>query len=214
MDNIELFIEYLKKDVDLDIKDLEKRERDSGFPIIKYGVQNLLMVLMELLKPKRILELGTGVGFSSILMAKSVPGLECITTIELKEKNYKRALKNIEDFGFAKKIDCILGDACEVLEDKTRIYGEYDFIFIDFAKGQYLNVWDKVKGLVKPGGIILTDDVLQNKTVAGSRFLLGRRDRTIHDRMREFLYLQMNDKDFTGNVFEIDDGVSLLVRNK
>lgn len=213
MDNIDLFIEYLKKETNDSIKELEKRERDSGFPIIKKGVQNLLMVLMELVKPEYILELGTGTGFSSILMLESTTSIKKITTVELKEKNQKRALKNFADFRCEERVDSVLGDACEVLSNGSALLDSYDFIFIDCAKGQYANLWADVSKRIRPGGIILTDDVLQNKSVAKSRFLINRRDRTIHKRMREFLYEQMNDENFTGSVFEIDDGVSLFVRN-
>lgn len=215
MSNKELskFKDFLVRETNDSLRELEKIERDSDFPIIKRGVQDLLRMLMISVAPKRILELGCGVGFSSILMAMYNKNLEIITTLELKEPNIKRAKKNIKDFGFEDKIKIVHADACVALNEKNELLPEYDLIFIDCAKGQYVNLWEDVRGFVRPGGIIITDDILQNDTLLGSRFLLNRRDRTIHKRMREFLHKQLNDPDFTGAIFEIDDGVSILTRN-
>lgn len=193
--------------------ELAEKERNSGFPIIGRGVCDLLMVLMGTVRPRRILELGTGVGYSSIIMATYDKSLEKITTVELKEDNRQRALKNIRDFGFEDKIDCILGDATKIFKENPGLSKEYDFIFVDCAKAQYAGLWEYIRLMIKPGGIILTDDILQDDSIVRSRFLLNRRERTTHKRMRQYLYDQMNDPEFTGAVFEIDDGVSLVVRN-
>lgn len=212
-DSLTKFKDFLVREPDETLRELEERERNSDFPIIKRGVMDLLRMLMVTVAPKNILELGCGVGFSSILMAHYNKSLEQITTIELKEKNIIRAKKNISDFGYTDKIKIIKGDACKILAEKKALKKQYDFIFVDCAKAQYANLWEDVKGLVRPGGIIVTDDILQNNSLLGSRFLLNRRDRTTHKRMREYLKKQLNDPDFTGAMFEIDDGVTILTRN-
>lgn len=208
-----LFREYLNKKPNDSLLELEKRERDSGFPIMEKGVQELIRLLMVSQNPEYVLELGTGVGFSSIFMCEYGRGLKEITTIELKEKNIVRAKKNIEEFGYKDKIKIIEGDATKVLISKEGLRNQYDLVFVDFAKAQYGGLWEKIRDFVKPGGVVISDDVLQKGSVIKSRFLLNRRDRTIHKRMREYLKAQMNDEEFTGGVFEIDDGITILTRN-
>lgn len=208
-----LFREYLNKKPNDSLLDLEKRERDSGFPIMEKGVQELIRILMVSHNPRYILELGTGVGFSSIFMCEYGRALERIDTIELKEPNITRAQRNIEDFGYTDKINIVKGDATKVLLSKESLRDEYDLVFVDFAKAQYGGLWEVLRNYIKPGGIVISDDVLQKGSVIKSRFLLNRRDRTIHKRMREYLSEQMNDEEFTGGVFEIDDGITILTRN-
>lgn len=207
------FKDFLVKEPNESLRLLEEKERNSGFPVIKRGVQDLLRTLMVSVDPEYILELGCGVGFSSILMSYYGKNIKQIHTVELKEDNLKRAKENIKEFGYEDKITTILGDANLVIKSDA-IRDSYDFIFIDCAKAQYVNLWKDVRGLIKPGGIIVTDDILQNDSITRSRFLLNRRDRTIHKRMREYLHMQLNDEDFTGGLFEIDDGVTILTRNK
>ncbi len=208
------FKDFLVKEPNDTLREFEEAQRASGFPIIGRGVQDLLRLIMTTAKPEYILELGTGVGFSSILMADYGKSIRNITTVELKEANLKRAVKNIENYGYSDKISCIHGDAVKVLKSKENLREIYDFIFIDCAKAQYVKLWQEVRNMIKPGGIVLTDNVLQNGSVIKSRFLLNRRDRTIHKRMREYLYNQLNDEDFTGAIFEIDDGVTILTKNE
>lgn len=206
-----LFRDYLNKKADESIEDLYKREVDSGFPVVGRGVMDLLRVMVSVHRPQRILELGTGTGFSSILMCYYGETIKKITTVELKEKNIKRAKENIKDFGLADRIEIVHGDALKVLLEGEGLSDTYDMIFVDCAKGQYDKLWKHIRKRVRPGGVIITDDVLLCG-VLGSRFLLNRRDRTIHKRMREYLFCQMNDDDFVGALFEMDDGVTILTR--
>lgn len=210
--DFDIFKSFMTKEPNVSMMEFEKRERDSGFPIMGSGVQDLLRVLMTTVKPEYILELGTGVGFSSVFMAEYDRSLIKLTTVELKKDNMERALANIRRYGYEDRIECLLGDAVDIV-NSGRLAGPYDLIFVDCAKAQYPRLWESIRELVKPGGIILTDDIMQDNSIIGSRFLLERRDRTIHKRMREYLYAQLNDPDFTGAVFEIDDGVTIMVKN-
>lgn len=212
--NFNLFRDYLRININEDIAALEKRERQSGFPIMEKGVQELIGILLESMNPEYVLELGTGVGFSSIFMCEYGKKIKRIDTIELKEKNIVRALKNISDFGFSEKINIITGDALDILSEKTGLKDTYDFVFVDFAKAQYGELWPILREYVRPGGVVISDDILQKGSVIRSRFLLNRRDRTIHKRMRKYLKDQLNDNEFTGGLFEIDDGITILTRNK
>lgn len=214
MNPTEKFKDFLVRKPDSVIRDFEASELELNLPIIGRGVQDLLRMLMINANPRYILEIGTCSAFSTVLMARYAKNLKEIVTIEYNENNYKRAVSNIEKYGYSDRILPVFGDATKVLKEDSSLNREYDFIFIDCAKAQYKNVWDIVRNMVRPGGIVVTDDILQDKSILSSRFLLNRRDRTVHKRMREFLYAQLNDEDFSSAVFEIDDGVSISTKNE
>lgn len=148
-------------------------------------MQSFLKVFLKMKQPKRILEVGTAVGFSAVFMAQyGEPDAE-ITTIENYEKRIPIARENFEKSGFADRITLIPGDAAEVL--KT-LDGPYDFIFMDAAKGQYIHFLPEVLRVLDKNGVLITDNVLQDGDVIESRFAVERRNRTIHKRMREYLF--------------------------
>lgn len=210
----ERFLTYfstIEKEMHPDLVLLENEGKEDNIPMIGKGVQNFLVVLMELVRPKRILELGTAYGFSAVLMARYNPYLEELVTIENYEKRIVKAKENFKRLNLEDKITLLEGDACDMVQS---LQGEFDFIFMDAAKGQYDKVWPVVRNLVKPGGIIVTDDIMQDDTILESQFAITRRNRTIHKRMRSFLKAQLKDEMFTGAVFSIDDGISFLVRNR
>ena len=188
---------------------IEKEAIADQVPIIRKEMGNLLKVLLMLKQPKRILEVGTAVGYSSILMIENMPK-ECkITTIENYEKRIPIAREN---FKRADKEDCIElieGDAMEVLKTLT---GEYDFIFMDAAKGQYINYMPDILRLLPKGGLLISDNVLQEGEIVESRYAVTRRNRTIHTRIREYVYMLTHSDDFVTSVVPIGDGVTLSVR--
>ena len=153
--------------------------------------------------------MGTAVGFSSILMATYNP-VDChIDTIENYDKRIPIAKKNFEAAGFASTITLYEGDAAEIL---PTLQGPYDLIFMDAAKGQYPLFYPMLKKLTTTGSVMITDNVLQDGDIIESHFAISRRNRTIHKRMREFLFEAGHDEDFSSTILPVGDGISLLVR--
>ena len=188
---------------------LEERSISEYVPIIRKDMQNFLKVFLQMKQPKRILEVGTAVGFSSILMATYNP-VDChIDTIENYDKRIPIAKKNFEAAGFASTITLYEGDAAEIL---PTLQGPYDLIFMDAAKGQYPLFYPMLKKLTTTGSVMITDNVLQDGDIIESHFAISRRNRTIHKRMREFLFEAGHDEDFSSTILPVGDGISLLVR--
>jgi len=219
-DRTDIFIESLDNGNTEYLDRLEEKAISDNVPIIRRSMQRFLKLMLKMNRPKAILEVGTAVGFSAILMAQySEPDCK-ITTIEKYEKRISIARKNFAESGFDEKITLLEGDASDILkklvEDETEknpdFDGAYDMIFMDAAKGQYINFLPDVLQLLKSGGILITDNVLQDDTVIQSKFSVVRRDRTIHKRMREYLLTLMRDEFLTTDILQIGDGVSVSVK--
>ena len=201
-----VFEESLYEFSDNVLNEIEKEALETDVPIIRKDTQGYLRFLMELLQPKRILEIGTAVGFSAILMAKhseaSIVTMESYEPrIPIARNNFKRA--KVED-----RIQLIEGDAYDRLDD---VDGVFDVVFVDAAKGQYSKYIEKVMPHVKKGSVIVCDNILFDGDILESRFAVERRDRTIHKRMREFLYDMNHDERFTSAVLSVGDGLLLSV---
>ena len=193
------------------LEQIEKEALDTFVPIIRKEMQSFLKVLLRMKRPLHILEVGTAVGFSAILMSEYVPE-ECkITTIENYEKRIPIARENFKRAGKEDQITLIEGDAFEVL--KT-LQGPYDFIFMDAAKGQYIAYLPEVMRILNPGGILVSDNVLQNGEIIESRFAVERRDRTIHSRMREYLYTLKHHPELETSIIPLGDGVALSIKKE
>ena len=191
------------------LEQIEKEARADSVPIIRREMQSFLRTLLMLKKPVHILEVGTAVGFSALLMSEYAPE-ECrITTIENYEKRIPIARENFRRAGKADRITLIEGDAAEVL---TELTGEYDFIFMDAAKGQYMHFLPDVLRLLAPGGLLVSDNVLQEGNIIESRYAVCRRDRTIHARMREYLYTLTHHGELETVVLPVGDGATLSVK--
>ena len=188
---------------------LEQEALRTNVPIIRKEMQTLLKTLLEMKQPARILEVGCAIGFSSILMATYTPSDTEITTIENYEVRIPIAKANIEAAGYKDRITLIEGDAADVL--KT-LEGTYDFIFMDAAKGQYINFLPEVMRLLAKGGYLISDNVLQEGDLLESRFAVTRRNRTIHSRMREYLHVLTNDDRLVTSILPVGDGVALCVK--
>ena len=150
-------------------------------PIIKRETAALLKTMVAMKQPVRILEVGTAVGYSALLMTRVMPADAHITTIEKFEKRIPIAKANFAKAGMEEKITLLEGDAGEILAGLT---GTFDFIFMDAAKGQYIHWLPDILRLLAPGGVLMSDNVLQDGTIVESRYAVERRDRTIHVRMR------------------------------
>ena len=162
-------------------------------------------------KPMNILEVGTAIGFSALVMSEYAPKGSHITTIEKYEKRIPIARENFRRAEKEDKITLIEGDALEVMKGLT---GSYDFIFMDAAKGQYIHYLPEVLRLLSPGGLLVSDNVMQDGDVIESRFAVERRNRTIHSRMREYLYELKHNDELLTSVIPLGDGVALSVRKE
>ena len=188
---------------------IEREATADYVPIIRKEMQSFLKFLLAMKKPARILEVGTAVGFSAILMAEYDPVPCQITTIENYEKRIPIARENFKRAGKEAQIALLEGDAAEVL--KT-LEGPYDFIFMDAAKGQYIHFLPEILRLLARDGVLVSDNVLQDGDEIESRFAVTSRNRTIHKRMREYLYTLTHSEELVTAVLPVGDGITLSTR--
>ena len=191
------------------VNSIRREALDDNVPIIRQESESLLKVMLRLKQPKHILEVGTAVGYSALLMSENVSEDCHITTLEKYEKRIPIAKANFEKAGKTKQITLIEGDAADILKE---LEGPYDFIFMDAAKGQYMAFFEDAMRLLAPGGILISDNVLQDGDVIESRFAVTRRNRTIHSRMREYLYTLTHHDELTTTILPIGDGMAVSVR--
>ena len=191
------------------LNQIEKEAKEACVPIIRQEMQSFLKTLLAVKKPKAVLEVGTAVGFSALLMCEYGPADMALTTIEKYEKRIPVAKENFRRAGRESQITFLEGDAAEILKE---LEGSFDFIFMDAAKGQYPNFLPEVLRLLGPGGILVSDNVLQDGDLLESRYAVRRRDRTIHARMREYLYELTHHPDLETSVLPVGDGVTVSVR--
>ena len=191
------------------LNEIEKEAKETNVPIIRTQVQSLLKLLLAMRKPATILEVGCAIGFSALLMSEYGPEDCHITTIEKYEKRIPVARENFRRAGKGERITLLEGDAAEILQKLT---GAYDMIFMDAAKGQYIHFLPDVLRLLAPGGILLSDNVLQDGNILESRFAVTRRNRTIHSRMREYLYELKHHPQLETVILPVGDGVTLSVK--
>lgn len=188
---------------------IEREALDSFVPIIRKEMQSFLKLLLAMQKPMRILEVGTAVGFSAILMAEYDPVLCEITTIENYDKRIPIAKENFKRAGKEGQITLIEGDATDVLKTLKE---PYDLIFMDAAKGQYIHFMPDIIRLLKNGGVLVSDNVLQDGDIIESHFAVTRRNRTIYKRMREYLYELTHRDDLVTAVLPIGDGITVSTK--
>lgn len=193
------------------LEEIEAEAQCTSVPVIRKETQQLLKVLLAMNCPGRILEVGTAIGFSALLMADCNPVPCRITTIENYEKRIPLAKANFLRAGKENVIELLEGDASLILKDLTE---SYDFIFMDAAKGQYIHFLPDVMRLLAPGGILVSDNVLQDGDIIESRFAVTRRNRTIHKRMREYLYQLTHSEALTTSVLPVGDGVTVSVKKR
>ena len=194
---------------------IEREALDSYVPIIRKEMQSFLKLLLAMQKPKRILEVGTAVGFSATLMAEYNPYPCEIITIENYDKRIPIARQNFIRAGKQDQITLIEGDATEVLKSTEAPFDEpFDLIFMDAAKGQYINFMPDIMRLLKVDGVLISDNVLQDGDIIESHFVVTRRNRTIYKRMREYLYELTHRDDLVTAVLPIGDGITVSTKVK
>ena len=191
------------------LEDIEREALADNVPIIRREMQSFLKVLLMVKKPMRVLEVGTAVGYSALLMAGVMPAECTITTIEKYEPRIPVAKANFKRAGEEARITLLEGDAEEILKE---LEGPYDFIFMDAAKGQYIHWLPMILRLLSDGGILFSDNVLQDGDVVQSRYAVERRDRTIHARMREYLYTLKHMEELETSIIPIGDGAAISVK--
>ena len=203
------YINSLDKGNTTFLNELEAEALRNHVPVIRRETQSLLKVLLQLKAPARILEVGTAVGFSALLMSTYGPEDCRITTIENYEKRIPIARENFRKAGRESQITLLEGDAQEVLKTLEE---SYDLIFMDAAKGQYIHFFPEVLRLLEKGGILISDNVLQDGDIIQSHFAVERRNRTIYKRMREYLSALKNSDELESAILPLGDGVALSVR--
>ena len=193
------------------IEAIEQEALRDRVPIIRKEMQSFLKVLLMIKRPMRILEVGAAVGFSSILMSEYMPEGGHITTIENYDKRIPIARANFKRAGKEEQIDLIEGDALEVMHG---LEGPYDLIFVDAAKGQYIHYLPEVMRLLGTDGVLVSDNVLQEGDIIESRFAVERRNRTIHSRMREYLFELKHSDIYETSILPLGDGIALSVKRR
>ena len=191
------------------LQELESRALADRVPIIRRDMQSFMRMLLAVKQPKRILEVGTAVGFSTLLMCEYGPKDLKIVTIENYEKRIPVAKDNFRRAGRESQITLLEGDAGEILKTLT---GTFDMIFMDAAKGQYIHFLPEVLRLLKKGGLLVSDNVLQDGDIIESRFAVTRRNRTIYSRMRDYLWQLKHMKEFETAVLTVGDGVTISTK--
>lgn len=203
------YINSLDKENSPFLESLEREAKENFVPIVRREMQSFLKVLLAMKRPTRILEVGTAVGFSALLMCENTSADCHITTIENYEKRIPIARDNFAKAGRLEQITLIEGDANKVLKE---LKGSYDFIFMDAAKGQYINFLPEILRVMESGAVLVSDNVLQGGDIIESHFAIERRNRTIHKRMRDYLYQLKHHEELTTSIVPLGDGVTVSVK--
>lgn len=191
------------------LDELEKDAMEQEVPIIRKEMQSFLKVMLAMKQPQSILEVGTAVGYSALLMSEYGPDNCHITTIENYEKRIPIARDNFKKAGREDQITLLEGDAQEILK---RLKGPFDLIFMDAAKGQYIHFLPDILRLLGMGGVLISDNVLQDGDIIESRFAVERRNRTIHKRMRDYLYKLKQEDQLVTAILPLGDGVTVSTK--
>lgn len=206
------YLNALEPELPEPLAELEAYAIAHEVPIIRKEAQSFLRFLLELKQPQRILEVGTAIGFSASFFCEYMPKNCTITTIEKVPMRIAEAEKNLAALKRSKDVTLITGDAEEVLKQLCSEGKTYDFIFMDAAKGQYMSFLKSILPMLQPGALFVTDNVLQEGSIIESKYSIVRRDRTIHMRMREYLYELKHKEELTTSIVPVGDGMALCVR--
>ena len=206
---IDSYIESLDAPEPEYIEALAAQARDAQIPIIRPAMMDFMRTMILIHRPMSILEIGCAIGFSALYMREYAPDGCRITTIENYAPRIAMAKENLSRYDTTGQITLLEGDAVQLIRELS---GPYDLIFMDGPKGQYINMYDDIKSLQEPGGILISDNILQDGDILESRYAVTRRDRTIHTRMREYLFKLTHDDDYSTSILPVADGAALSVR--
>lgn len=208
-ERVSAFINSLDKGNTQFLNEIEDECRRTNVPVIRTQMQSLLKMLLAAGRPQKILEVGTAIGFSALFMSEYGPEGCRVTTIEKYEKRIPLAKENFRKAGKESSITLLEGDAAQILKELEETY---DFIFMDAAKGQYLHFLPDLLRLLRPGGLLVSDNVLQDGDIIESRFAVTRRNRTIHSRMRDYLYELKHNEQLETAILQVGDGAAVSVK--
>ena len=192
-------------------EEIQKDALAGDVPIIRPETASFLLFLISLKKPLSILEVGTAVGYSAIRMSEVMPAGATITTIEKYPPRIEEAKRNFARAPRGCDITLLEGDAADILKTLDK---PYDLIFMDAAKGQYIHFLPDVLRLLAPDGLLFSDNVLQDGDVIESRYAVERRNRTIHSRMREYLFELKHSDIYETSILPLGDGIALSVKRR
>lgn len=209
---IEIFLEKYRQQPPSYLVKLEQDALVADVPIIRRGTRDMLRYLLKTARPARVLEVGTAVGYSALYMKECLPETSHITTIEKVEMRLVEARKNLASYDKRGQITLLEGEAAELLHQLAEDGQQFDFIFMDAAKGQYLNFLPDVRQLLAKGGTLVSDNIFHEGDVLESRYAVTRRDRTIHGRMREYLQVLMEIKEWETICLPLGDGMTISNR--
>lgn len=208
-ERIEVFFDTLRPELPVYISEIEKEALRDEVPVIRRGTRDLLRYLLRTERPARVLEVGTAIGYSALFMKECLPADAKITTIEKVEMRLVKARENLKKYDLEGRIRLLEGDACQILSELVTAGEQYDFIFMDAAKGQYMNFLPAVLNLLGAGGTLVSDNILHDCDILESRYAVTRRDRTIHSRMREYLYTITHMEELETICLSVGDGVAV-----
>jgi predicted O-methyltransferase YrrM len=211
LERVSSFIKSYIPDDEGTLGEIYAKALHDGVPVMRPETKELLKTQLLLKRCTNVLEIGTAVGYSALFMKQYLTEAAHITTMEISSERVKDARENIKKvYGdSASGITILQGDACELI--KTLPEDSFDFVFMDAAKAQYLNYLNELYRVVKEGALIFTDNVLQDGEILESHFTVNKRNRTIHDRMREFLHVITTDKRLATSILSVADGVALSI---
>jgi len=202
------YLHSLEKDGSPLLEELRLYAKEHNVPIVRRETESFLRTVSAAGRPEKTLEIGTAIAYSTIVLAENSAS---VTTIENYAKRIPVAKENLSRAGISDRVSLLEGDAGMFLKKLAGAGETFDLIFLDAAKAQYLNWLPDIFSLMLPGSLLIADNVLQDETVMESRFTVDRRDRTTHERMREFLYRIKHDERLETSVLPLGDGVSLSV---
>ncbi len=206
------YLNSLETELPEHLAQLEKYAIEHEVPIIRKEAQSLLKFLLELKAPKSILEVGTAIGFSASLLCEYMPADCKLTTIEKVPMRIVEAEKNLAALKRSQDVTFLTGDADEVLKSLREQGKRYDFVFMDAAKAQYMSFLKEIMPMLPTGAVLITDNVLQEGSIVESKYSITRRDRTIHMRMREYLYELKHNELLTTSIVAVGDGMALSIK--
>lgn len=189
-------------------KELRDYANEHRVPILRRDAAAFLRTLVSLKKPSRILEVGTAIGYSAILMSKSSPESH-IDTVEIDADSVVLARQNIRKAGAENQIRVIAGDGNEVLAALTK---PYDMIFMDAAKGQYIHLYDDAMRLLNKDGLLVCDNCIFYGKVLDKPEDAPHKHRTIVANLRAFLEKMMNDSALDASLLDVGDGMAIACK--
>lgn len=206
---IETFLDLYRQPVPAHIQKLEGQAKRDGVPVIRRGTRDVLRYLLKTRRPRHVLEIGTAIGYSSLFMKTCLPRTSRITTVEKVKMRIHEAKKNLAEYDPEGQIRLLEGEAADVLQTLAANGERFDFVFMDAAKGQYLNFFPHVMPLMNPGAVLVSDNIFHDGDVLQSRFAVTRRDRTIHERMREYLCVLTGHEQLETICLPVSDGMAV-----